>query len=518
MKMKKIFIFSIVSLICFSTNVNAQSKLSRYQKNLMYEAEIYFVQGDYYYASELYKELHEVAPEDAEITARLGISYFHLPTFKNRASEYLEIAVEGGNTEALYFLAKMRIAEYKFFDALELMDSYEERSNRLRSETEIIHVIASANLAIKMVQTPVAVTIKNLGEKVNSPLHDYAPVWDNDGKQLFFTSRRRLDDSSEKDYSEQYDENIFIINLNAESLVARAAPEPLNTRTNDAAVAFSPDGKSLILYRTSKDGFSGDLYISRKEEYTWTKPEKLDQEINSKYQEASACFGNQEGTIIYFSSDRPGGFGGKDIYKAAMLPDGSWSKAQNLGQGINTAFDEDGPFLAKDGSLYFASQGHRTMGGYDLFCAAKTSDSFAEPINLGFPINTPGDDLFFSIDPTGKMAYFSSERVSGFGLQDVYQIEFDDASHIIYKGEITTIGDQIPKNTTITLLNDENGNVEGLYQTGPDAGTFVLALNTNKKYTVLVEADGYQSVEKMVFFGAELDGVTEVEETILLSK
>lgn len=517
MTMNRIFIFPAFLFLCFSTSVQGQ-KLSRYQKNLMYEAEIYFLQGDYYYASELYNELHTSVPDDAEITGKLGICFFHLPTLKNQAEKYLVKAVQDGNTEALYYLAKQRISDYMFFDALDLMDVYQERSNRFRSETEIIHVIATAQLAIQMVQKPLSVTIKNMGENVNSPLHDYAPVWDAQGNKLYFTSRRRYDAGSEKDFSEQYDENIYIVDLNADKMTARGAGNLLNTRTNEAAVACSPDGKSLIFYRTSRDGFSGDLFLSEKEGYSWSSPERLNQEINSKYQEASACFGNKEGTLIYFSSDRPGGYGGKDIYKVVKLPDGSWSKAQNLGDKINTPFDDDGPYISIDGSLYFASQGHANMGGFDIFCAAKNGDDFDKPINLGYPINTPGDDVFFTIDPTGKMAYFSSERIGGFGLQDIYQIVFDDANNIIYKGEITTVGDQIPKNATVTLFNKVSGNMEGLYQTDPLAGTFVLALNTNKEYTMLVEAEGYQAVEKAVFFDEDQNGTIEVEEKIFLSK
>src|SRR5690554_3414854 len=391
MRITKIILLTAGALLCFSICTYAQNKLNRYQKNLMFEAEIYFVQGDYYYASELYSELHESVPSNAEIISQLGICYFHLPTYKHKSLRLLEEATERGNTEAMYYLAKMRIAEYKFFDALTLIEAYEQRSNRMHSLTEIEYLKASAQRAIKMVQTPLSVTIKNLGESVNSSLHDYAPVWDNQGEVLYFTSRRRYDTNSEKDFSEQYDENIYQVDLKSKQFVAKAAPEPLNTRTNDATVASSFDGKSLIIYRTSKDGFSGDLYISNKDGYAWTEPVKLDAEINSKHQEASACFGNKEGTIIYFSSDRPGGYGGKDLYKVVKLPNGAWSKAQNLGDVINTPYDEDGPFLANDGSLYFASQGHESMGGYDIFCAAPSGNGFKRPMNIGYPINTPGD-------------------------------------------------------------------------------------------------------------------------------
>lgn len=517
MKMNKIAILVFLSLV-LSFHVSGQKKLSRYEKNLMYEADIYYVQGDYSYASQLYTEVSKATPSDPELLGKLGICYYHLPTLKDQAERFLELAVEKDDTEALFFLAKERIEEYKFFDALTLIEKYEHKPKRMKSAAEIDELRESAKKAIEMVQAPLKVTIKNLGKDVNSPVHDYAPVWDNQGQKIYFTSRRRYDRQSQKDYSEQYDENIYYVDLNSKDLKAVAAREPLNTRTNDAAVACSPDGNSLIFYRTSRDGFAGDLYITKKNEYTWSEPDKLDAEINSRYQEASASFGNNDGSILYFSSDRPGGFGGKDIYKVQRLPNGYWSKAQNLGDKINTAFDDDAPFIASDGSMYFASRGHLSMGGFDIFCATKSDDGFNNPINIGYPINTPGDDIFFSLDPSGKMAYFSSERIGGYGLQDIYQVVFDDAGTVIYRGELLSVNDEIPTNATITLLNDDNGTVEGMYQTDPSLGTFVLALNTNKKYTVMVEADGYKTLEKSMFFGNEHGGADEIEEKLILSK
>ncbi len=499
-------------------NVSGQSKMSRYQKNLLYEADIYFVQGDFYYAAELYTELSQADPSDEAILGKLGICYFNLPTMKGQAKEYLELAAKGGDTESLFYLAKSRIEEYKFFDAIALIDSYSEKADRTTPQAEIEHLHTMAERAIKMVKAPMPVRIKNLGTSVNTALHDYAPVWDSHGENIYFTSRRRYDDESQKDISEQYDENIYFVDLNSDPLKAHAAEAPLNTRTNDAAVACSPDGKSLIIFRTSKDGFSGDLYITEKKLYVWADVEKLDQSVNSKYQEASACFGDQDGSILFFSSDRPGGFGGKDIYRVRRLPNGTWGEAENLGEEINTSFDEDAPFIAADGALYFSSKGHENMGGFDIFCSTLKDEGFESPRNIGYPINTPGDDIFFVLDATGKMAYFSSERMGGYGLQDIYRVEFDDSNTIIFKGALVNSFEGNLGAATVTLLNEDDGSVEGLYQTDPALGTFIMALNTNKKYTFLVEADGYKTLEKSVYYGAELDGVKEVSEELTLMK
>jgi hypothetical protein len=493
--------------------------MGRYHKNLLYEADIYFVQGDYYYASELYTELCKIAPNDGELLGKLGICHFNLPTMKTESERFLSLAVENGDEESRYYLALSRIEQYRFYEALELLAGYEQFAGRTRSDSEIKHLQGIATRAIRMVQAPVPVTIKNLGENVNSALHDYAPVWDSEGNKLYFTSRRRYDDESEKDISEQYDENIYFVDLASDEMRAFAAPAPLNTRTNDAAVACSEDGKSLMVFRTRKDGFSGDLYQTEKNHYAWGELNKLSSQINSKHHEASASFGKEGTKELFFSSDRPGGFGGKDIYRVSMLPNGTWGEPQNLGEEINTAFDEDAPFIAADGSLYFASTGHETMGGYDIFCAIPDGFSWKKPINLGYPINTPGDDVFFNLDKSGKVAYFSSERLGGHGLQDIYKVEFNEENSIIYRGEIQSEGMKLDSQATVTLLNADDGEIEGMYQVDPEIGTFVMALSKNKNYTVLVEADGYKPFEKDMFFETGAGGAQEtISENLVLSK
>lgn len=518
--MKKHYIFLMVVVFAFSAGGEAlaQKKMGRYHKNLLYEADIYYTQGDYYYASELYSEISKIDPQNPLVLGRLGICYFHLPPYKDESKRYLELAVKQDDTEAKYYLAKDRIAEYKFFDALNLIFDYENDADRMKSAEEIEHLKSSAQRAIVMVQDPLSVTVKNLGKTVNSKHHDYAPVWDFSKNTLYFTSRRKLNADSEKDISEQFDENIFILDLESAAKTVKAAPAPLNTDRNDAAVATTPSGEELIIYRTSKDGYSGDLFVSTINLYEWSEPEKLDQAINSKYQEASASYDGSNDQMLYFSSDREGGFGGKDIYVIKKLANGKWGKPENLGEKINTPYNEDAPFVDVNGDLYFASQGHSTMGGYDIFVSKNNTGVRGAPQNMGYPINTPGDDIFFTINKTGTKAYFSSERVGGYGLQDLYQIDFNEDHTIIMKGQLSAEMKNIPSNALITLLNEENGNVEGLFQTRSGSSEFVLALNTNKKYTMLVEASGYNSVEKSIFYGGELDGLKEVEEVVTLSK
>lgn len=509
----------LLSVICFGLAISGcAQQMSRYQKNLMFEADLYFEQGDYYYAAQLYEELIAENPDNPALQGRLGIAYFHLPPFKERSAGTLEKAVELGDTESLFFLAKVRHQSYQFYDALDLLGLYERRPERKQSVAAVSSAKAAANRANDFVKTPIPAQIVNLGEGVNSPMHDYAPVWDITNEMLYFTSRRRYDDKSEKDYSEQFDENIYAVNLKSHPLHAFPAPNSLNSRNNDASVACSQDGKQLIVYRTSKDGFSGNLYITRAEDYGWGKLEKLSDKINSKHQEASASFGGPDENVLYFSSDRPGGYGGKDLYRVQRMPDGSWSEASNLGPTINTEHDEDAPFVAADGTLYFASKGHDNMGGFDIFSALPGKDGFAKPTNMGYPINTPADDIFFSLDETGKHGYFSSDRQGGYGLQDLYSVHFDDTQTVIYRGQLVSTNNAFEGRATIRLIDGDRETQTMLFQTSNKQSDFVLALEAGKDYTVIIEADGYLPFKKTVNVAAGSGKKGEINEDILLSK
>ncbi len=494
-----------------------QTKMGRYHKNLLYEADLYFLQGDYYYASELYVELLKVEPDNGEILGKIGISYFNLPTFRDRAQEYLELSVKQDYAEASYYLSKLRHENYRFHEALELLKKYSTQTQRFQSDADVKALERAIHLSIEMVKTPLPVTIFNLGEHVNSTAHDYAPVWDIAGSRIIFTSRRRLNEKSEKDYSEQFDENIFEINLAGNEMVAKPAFDPLNSRSNDAAVTCSADGRQLIIYRTSKDGTSGDLYYSEKLVDQWSEPKKFESNINSKWQEASAAFANPEGTVLYFSSDRPGGFGGKDLYMVNKLPDGSWGEPMNLGEPINTAMDDDAPFVDAEGGLYFSTNGHNGMGGFDIFHSTPGAISWGEPVNIGYPINTPGDDMFFVMDTDGKVGYFSSDRYGSRGLQDIYKVVFDEENTVICKFQFEPSAGTLPPLVYIDLVDEESGNTVGYYQTETVNRTAILPFQTNRNYTLRIKAEGYVTLEKAILFQGDGDALVEKVETLTLS-
>src|SRR5690606_31672895 len=202
---------------------------------------------------------------------------------------------------------------------------------------------------------------------------------------------------------------------------AKNIGSPVNTPYHNSNSALSADGNTLFLY---SDEGNGDLYFTELNNGVWTEPMPLPGIINSSFEEKSITISKDEKTV-YFSSNRPGGYGGLDLYKATKDAKGEWSNVKNLGPKINSPEDDDAPFIDYDGvTLYFSSMGRKGMGGFDIFKSVydPMTNEWSEPENLGYPINTPDDDVYFVTSKDSKRAYYSSVREDGIGYTDIYMI------------------------------------------------------------------------------------------------
>ena len=324
-----------------------------------------------------------------------------------------------------------------------------------------------------------------------------------DNETLYFTSRRAGSTAQLKDPNGEFFEDIYRSVATEEGWSeVQNVGQPVNSETHDATVSISGDGNTMIIYRTNANLTGGDLYITQFKKGVWSTPKKLPSTINSDYQEASATLSPDKNTL-YFSSNRPGGYGGKDLYRVRMLPNGQWSLPKNMGASINTAFDEDAPHMDIDGkTLYFASQGHATIGGYDLFRTQEIeSDVWSTPENLGYPANTVDDDIFLSVDAGGRKGYFSSERPGGFGQQDLYQIDFiyRQQEQLVIKGETRAVnGLSLPG--VITVIDENSKEVQGIYRSNTSTGKFILILHPMTEYKIVLEVEGYKPVSDDLLF------------------
>lgn len=332
-----------------------------------------------------------------------------------------------------YWIGKGYHYGEKFDKAIEYYTRYK---NKLRAKAgyagkdkvdmiEVDRRLAECANGKEFKANPRPYSIVNMGSAINSPQDDYAPVLTADENEMVFTTRRQEDNTSPDVADDnKYYEDIFIsIRDGGQWKTARNIGPPINTKFHNSNLALSPDGS--LLFIRNDDG-NGDIYVSeKKKDGTWGVPEPLPGVVNSSAIESSVTITADENTL-YFASDRPGGYGGFDIYVCTRDSRGEWTRVTNLGPKINTQYDEDGPFISYDGkTLYFSSQAHKGMGGFDIFrielLDAKKND-WSEPENIGYPINTPDDDIYFSISKDGKRSYYSSIKNDGLGYTDIYVI------------------------------------------------------------------------------------------------
>jgi outer membrane protein OmpA-like peptidoglycan-associated protein len=275
----------------------------------------------------------------------------------------------------------------------------------------------------ELVNNPVRVIINNLGERVNSEFDDYNPVLHPTLDLLYFTSRRSIDKKDKRlETDNKYKENIFISEQAGDLWrKPKVIENKLDSKNNESLLTLSPDGSKIYLYNGEENG--GDILVSELKKDSWKSPKAISGRILSKDKETTITF-SPDGKEMFFVSNQDGSIGGMDIFYSKMDAKEKWTDPINMGAAINTVYDEEAVFWhPKEDKLYFSSQGHNSMGGYDVFVIERDENGmWSNPENLGYPINTPSDDIFFKMDENNKQAYYSSVRDNGYGGKDLYKI------------------------------------------------------------------------------------------------
>lgn len=492
----------ILIALVLSFNTSAQVSAKQINKQLK-EAALYFDGEDYLNALKEYEKIivQDKKNETANLNAlicKLKLSYA-IDSVKQNAT----VIQDSKLPESLFYLGLVNHKLKSFDKAIEYLNRYNEvdPKKRIITSDETSRIIEVCNNAKKAIANPHRSIIKNLGPEVNSKYADYVPVITSDESVMYFTSRREGSSNNVKDVYGNYHEDVYlcyntygnwgkVVNLGA----------PVNSETHDACVALSPDGERMIIYRTAEDLVTGDLYVTKLingfNGKTWGPLQKYGKEINSQFIETSACFSNDT-SEIYFSSNRPGGYGGKDIYRIKKLPNGKWAMPFNLGKEVNTPYDDDDPYLHPDGkTLYFSSRGHNTIGEYDVYKSVldMETNKFSPVENLGYPINSVGNDRFFVLSGDGKHGYYSSVKEDSYGSSDIYVIDtrFGDNDVIVKSAYVYNEG--VPGKAKVTLMDTETHQVAGIFSSNAKTGKFVLALNPLKYYKIIVEEDGFNTV------------------------
>lgn len=370
------------------------------------------------------------------LKANYDAGYLHLLTIGKELAVKYFLRVYRQNPayrfDLEYWIGKSYQYGLEFDNALIFYNRYKEKlssnsnykgNDKVPMETVDKSIVECMN-GKEFVANPGNFSIVNIGREINSEFEDYGPVLNEEEDEIIFTTRRRDGNLNQNvaDDNKPYEDIFISRKTNGTWSYATNIGERVNTPYHDSNLALSADGKTLYIL---KDDGGGDIYFCNQlADGSWDAPEPLPGIINSSFEEKSITI-SKDGKTLYFSSNRPGGLGGTDLYKATKDSKGEWANVKNLGAKINTPFDEEGPFIDYDMvTLYFSSKGHKNMGSYDIFRSVydPAKNDWSEPENLGYPINTPDDDIFYITSSDGKRAYYSSVREDGLGYTDIFLI------------------------------------------------------------------------------------------------
>lgn len=531
--MKKITSIICICFFILSSNAQIQDslrddlvlKMSSADLSKLRIADNYFKNLEYLMALPIYENLYEKYNNDY-----LSYLFGSCCVFESHYSyKAEELILRASSLKKLlpdyyFYYGKSLIENEKYELAKEQFNNYLKLPIPLDIK-EYIYLqldVCENNINMKGKATPVK--IKNIGPNVNTIENEYSPVFPANNAFMLYTYRgeksvgeKQLAKGKKNDKG-IYFEDIYISYKDSLGNFKPGEPlKELNTNSHESVSYVSQDGLTIYLYKNLTG--RGDIFKSKKQANgMWSKPEAL-KGICTSYWEGSCCFSADEHTI-YFSSDRPGGMGGRDIWKSNILPNGSFDKPVNVGAPINTSSDEDSPFISSDGKLFFFSSndGKKSIGGYDIFKSEIKNNEFTQPQNIGKPLNTTRDDKFLVISPDGKKAYYSSDHFEGYGQQDIYEIDrvnFEKTVSLIYvHGTVQYNGTPVKASITATSLINKNY-YNGEYNTEMPTGKYFLSLPGKSSYELIIKY-GKIKVTKLIS-SPLIDSVVDLELNIDLN-
>ncbi len=514
----------VYATICLHAQNNVEFTKANFKKdkNLKKIYTSYVKKGDKFYfyfdrgylvALDYYLMAYQKHPNSAMLNYKIADCYLHT-LYKYKALPHIMKAQELDPAVSYDIDYKIGLSNHlggNFNEAVKYYNKFKSNYKGANGDslTMATRRIQECNHGIELEQENLY-QVLNLGSKVNSEYAEYVPLIRADQSYMLFTSRRpqRKMDSTITDkmikgerlsgFDMEYHEDIFKVDHLDDSTWSLPCRFDYSTRKkamHDACVSLSFDGLTIYNYRSKNNG---DLYTCQVENGKWTKTLPM-KGINTKYREDHIAMAYDNKTV-YFVSDRPGGLGGKDIWKSSRKGNGEWMEPENLGPNVNTEYDEEGVFIHPDGkTIYFSSRGHNTMGGFDIFESTFEEGKWTAPLNMGSPVNSPDDDVFFVLTADGKTAYLSSVKEGGYGMQDIYAITaFEKKKHkktdvMICKGWVVDKGSKTKLNAKVEIIDNSTGTKVYSGNINAEDG-FLVSLPTGvngRNYEIIVEANGY---------------------------
>lgn len=479
----------IMSLIYNTGGVYAQTDRD------LYRGDNYFKIKNYEQAARHYQLVVDNGEADPITYYRLGFCYFQgneisekvksIPFFKKSLEE------EGNNVpfEAHLYLSQAYHLNSEVENALESLREFQEKMEpESKMMAHVDRLMEQYINAIFYLQSEREFDVSPLEGSFNTVNTEYNPVISADASMMAYTAVK--EDNRTGDLVEK-----LMVSYNESGSWSTPTEINLGARGNIGTAGLSPDGQDMMVYIGGTGG-TGSLYRVARSGKEWSNPIDMGKTINSRFIESSASI-TPDGKTIYFASNRPGGYGGFDIYYSRKDDKGNWSKPENMGPRINSEYDEDAPFIHPDQkTLYFNSNGLGSMGGTDIFRTVLINGQWAKPYNMGYPVNTTSNDNYFTLTADGRTAYFSSDRKGGKGGQDIFTINMPEGEANIpltlLKGRILNGENMRPIPTKIYLIDNETEKkLDFVYDPNPKTGDFLIILPPAKNYDMIIESDGF---------------------------
>lgn len=494
--MKRVFGIIVLIGLSFAVTVSAQSRQS---KKAFRKAARHYRNYEFSKAIPHLRSAVNLDPTDpfyayllGECLVETGQLYASLPYFERAFRKNQEV-----DPLVRYYLGCAYHISGEFGAALSHLNQFLETAEvgtSLYGDANVRKRQCEAGLILS--ERPAApLKIENLGEFVNTRFPEYAASFSQSYETMIFTSRRPKKpaniDQGEL-YAEDISEEVYTSEwVDGTWMKTRIFSKQISKFTHDAGIGLSEDGRTLFYY---VDRDSGDVFVSTlKENGKWDRKKSIGDSVNTRFHEPSA-FISQEGTDLFFVSTQPGGQGGKDIWWTQRMETGEWGKPQNLGPRINTEFDEDAPFLSKDGNtLYFASNGHNSMGGYDIFAIEWWgAGALGKRTNMGMPINSPGDDIYYIERRDEKGFYLTSDRPGGYGEKDIYFGRADTVTEVssdvqLLAGKVMDFRTSEPMPAEVRWVNRGSGDIEHTTIADSLSGEFELKVSAEALRTGRLE-------------------------------
>lgn len=537
--------FFLLFLVCFNSQTFSQSRdisevteeefnleiteteeerEKRLQKITKKTAQEHYYNGNFRAALDEFLILLAKNPTDVDINFFIGASYLESNIDKEKAIPYLEFAVQQDKfpKEAIYQLGRAYMFAHRFDEAITTFNKYKDIS---RGDNDNIitggRMIEQCFTAKELIKYPVDATFENLGPNINTAYPEFNPFIPEDESFIVFTAKRPDCLGLQLDYDGYKTPDIFRAReYRGQFRQARNIGSAVNTEWYEEVVGISADGQELLVYIDNFDGYD-DIYVSPRKGRFFDDYLDLGRNINSDDIETTASL-STDGNLVFFSREVASGKGGTDIYMSRRLPNRDWGVPQRLPDIINTPFNESFPHLMADGkTFYFCSEGHTSMGGFDIFISEwdELTNTWSPPRNAGYPINTVDDDFNISLSTTGRYGYISQfRRDEGYGERDIYRITFNDVDPVytIVRGSITNIKDSMLVDPDIdvgsfemTVTDMNTDRFIGTYRPNMASSNYAQVLEPGD-YCVYVEGELYFDTSAVVEVAGKASQVTEI--------